>query len=155
MTSALKWKAEVDEHDYDAAFSYLTVLLDKKRAKIIVAKLREAKIEYRRANDILRGCNRPALGLEDSGVRKNFDKTLAGEETSPVLLVSFRVGADIADGYHRVSWAYQVSPYLAVPLKIAYVDKALEILFVARVVRLVIAIARFPEKPYPAARVVA
>jgi|ERR1700743_2025081 len=121
MDTVLKWKTEVDEHDYDAAFSYLTVLLDKKRAKVIVAQLREAKIEYRRANDILRGCSRIPLGLEDTGVRKNFDKTLAGEEISPVLLVSFKYGADIADGYHRVSWAYQVSPYLAVPLKIAYV----------------------------------
>lgn len=122
MTSALKWKEEVDEHDYDAAFSYLTVLLDRKQAKKIVVSLREADIEYRRANDILRGCSRVPLGLEDTGVRKNFDKTLAGEKTSPILLVSFKFGADIADGYHRVSWAYQVSPYLAVPLKIAYVD---------------------------------
>lgn len=120
MTSALKWKGSVDEHDYDAAYSYLTVLLDKKQAKKIVTDFREAKIEYRRANDILRGCNRPVLGLDDLGVRKNFDKTLAGEAVSPVLLVSFRFGADIADGYHRVSWAYQVSPYTMVPLKVVY-----------------------------------
>jgi hypothetical protein len=36
-----------------------------------------------------------------------------------VLVVSFDEVADIADGYHRVSLAYALDPFAAVPLRIA------------------------------------
>ena len=83
-------------------------------------ELKGSKVETRRATDILRACGRPPLGIDDPGVRKNFDRTLAGEALSPILMVTFDIGGEIADGYHRVSWAYEVSPYTDVPLKIVY-----------------------------------
>jgi hypothetical protein len=36
-----------------------------------------------------------------------------------VLVVSGEAGADIADGYHRVSLVYRIDPYGVVPLKLA------------------------------------
>jgi hypothetical protein len=38
---------------------------------------------------------------------------------SPVLVLSADTGADIADGYHRVSLVYRIDPYAEVPLKLA------------------------------------
>ena len=38
---------------------------------------------------------------------------------SPVLVVSGETGADIADGYHRVSLVYRLEPYAEIPLKLA------------------------------------
>jgi hypothetical protein len=36
-----------------------------------------------------------------------------------VLVVSFDDGAEIADGYHRVSLSYALDPFAAVPLRMA------------------------------------
>lgn len=119
----LRWLSDVAPHDYEAALNYLTLRLDPKSALKVIKELRKAKLEDRRANDILRACDREPLGLDDLGVRKNFDKTFAGQRLSPVLVVTFNFGGDIADGYHRVSWAYQVSPYTMVPCKVAYVER--------------------------------
>lgn len=37
---------------------------------------------------------------------------------SPVLVLSAKKGADIADGFHRVSLVYRLDPYAEVPLKL-------------------------------------
>jgi hypothetical protein len=47
-------------------------------------------------------------------VLKDLKKVLAGEKLSPVLVAD----GDIADGYHRVSLAYALDPYMDVPLKL-------------------------------------
>jgi hypothetical protein len=36
-----------------------------------------------------------------------------------VLVIRAETGADIADGYHRVSLVYRIDPYGTVPLKLA------------------------------------
>lgn len=46
---------------------------------------------------------------------RDLQKVLAGEKLSPVLVAE----GDIADGCHRVSLAYALSPYADVPLKLA------------------------------------
>ena len=72
----------------------------------------------RRANDILRACGLTALPLDDPGVRRDLLKAVSGQRLSPVLVVSTGDGADIADGYHRVSLAYHLDPFGDVPLRI-------------------------------------
>jgi hypothetical protein len=47
-------------------------------------------------------------------VLKDLQKVLGGEKLSPVLVAE----GDIADGYHRVSLAYALDPYAAIPLKL-------------------------------------
>ncbi len=49
---------------------------------------------------------------------KDLIKAIEGERLSPVLVLSAKKGADIADGFHRVSLVYRLDPYAAVPLKI-------------------------------------
>jgi len=111
----LKWDTDVAHHDYTAAANYLSIRLGESRAREVAEKLRKLPVIYRRANDILRATQRPQLPLSDPGVLKDLKKVLAGTKLSPVLLAE----GDIADGYHRVSLAYALDPYTAVPLKLA------------------------------------
>jgi hypothetical protein len=115
--SPIAWEKDVAEHDYDAAFNYLTLKFDNKRAGEIVDRLKKAKLTSRRANDILRATGLIPLPLADPGVRRDMVKLLTGEKLSPVLVFDQEPGADIADGYHRVSLAYNIDPFMSVPLR--------------------------------------
>jgi hypothetical protein len=114
------WLADVEEHDYASAFTFLRIRVGKKRAKALVERLRKADLVEMRANDILRACDLPALGIDDPGTHHNMVKTITRQPLSPVLVVSFaNETCTIADGYHRVSWAYRISPWAYVPGRIA------------------------------------
>jgi hypothetical protein len=112
------WLDDVAKHDYDAAYDYLSLKFDGERASEIVARMKQAKVTSRRANDILRATGLPALPLTDPGVRRDLLKLLGGEKLSPVLVCDQKPGADIADGYHRVSLAYNIDPFMSVPLRL-------------------------------------
>jgi hypothetical protein len=116
--SPMAWLDDVVKHDYDAAYEYLSLKFDKKRAGDIVERMKKAKLTSRRANDILRATGLPALPLTDPGVQRDLLKLLSGEKLSPVLVCDQEAGADIADGYHRVSLAYNIDPFITVPLRI-------------------------------------
>ncbi len=110
----LKWKKDVDDHDYAAASSYLSIRFGESRAEKVAAELKKLPVITRRANDILRATGRVPLPLSDPGVLKDLKKVLSGKELSPILVAE----ADIADGYHRISLAYALDPYAVVPLKL-------------------------------------
>ena len=110
----LRWKKDVEQHDYAAASSYLSIRYGENRAQEVSEKLRKAPVITRRANDILRATLRDALPLSDPGVLKDLKKVLSGQKLSPILVAE----ADIADGYHRLSLAYALDPYSVVPLKL-------------------------------------
>jgi hypothetical protein len=112
--SYLRWRKDVADHDYAAASSYLSIRYGESRAQEMSDKLRKLPVITRRANDILRAVRRDALPLSDPGVLRDLKKVLAGEKLSPVLIAD----DDIADGYHRVSLAYALDPFAAVPLKL-------------------------------------
>ena len=116
--SPIAWLDDVAAHDYEAAYNYLSLKFDEKRASDAVDRLKKAKVTSRRANDILRATGLPPLPLTDPGVKKDLLKLLSGEKLSPVLVSDEKPGADIADGYHRVSLAYNIDPFLAVPLRV-------------------------------------
>jgi hypothetical protein len=115
----IQWLDDVADHDYAAAEAYLSLKLDVESAGKVVKRLRKAPITRRRANDILRAAGLTPAPLDDPGVMKDLVKIIEGKELSPVLVVSGEDGADIADGYHRVSLVYRLDPYGAVPLKLA------------------------------------
>jgi hypothetical protein len=114
------WRKDVADHDYGAAFDFLRIRVGKKRAKALIEGLRRVDLVQMRANDILRACQLPALELSDPGTHHNMVNTILGRPLSPVLVVSLANGTStIADGYHRVSWAYQISPWAYVPGRLA------------------------------------
>jgi hypothetical protein len=115
--SPIAWEKDVAEHDYEAAYNYLTLKFDNKRAGQVVDRLKKTKLTSRRANDILRATGLVPLPLTDPGVRRDLIKLLSGEKLSPVLVFDQEPGADIADGYHRVSLAYSIDPFMSVPLR--------------------------------------
>jgi hypothetical protein len=118
-TNQPRWKRNVSSKDYGAAFNYLTLLMDAKRAKSAVASLKKVTVEQRRVNDILRACHLPPLPKDDPGVAKCLREIEAGKLLEPVQVVSFDFGGDIADGYHRTSACYQLDPFMTIPVKIA------------------------------------
>lgn len=115
--SPIAWLDDVDPKDYGAALNYLTLKFSFKTSQQIVDAMKNAPIQIRRANDILRATGLPALPLSDPGVKHSLLKVMHGEELSPVLV--HESGKDIADGYHRVSLAYNIDPFMMVPLRMA------------------------------------
>jgi hypothetical protein len=118
-TVMVPWLDDVVEHDFDAAEAYLSLRLDEKQVDVAVKDLRSATVTTRRANDILRACRLDPLPLDDPGVMRDLVKVISGHKLSPVLVVTLPRGADIADGYHRISLAYRLNPFGLVPLRIA------------------------------------
>jgi hypothetical protein len=115
----IKWANEVANHDYAAAEAYLSIKLADDKVAKIVGRLRDAPLTKRRANDILRASGLTAAPFDDPGVIKDLIKVVEGKPLSPVLVISGKRQADIADGYHRVSLVYRIDPYAVVPLKLA------------------------------------
>jgi hypothetical protein len=116
--SPIAWLKDVADHDYEAAQNYLSLKFNEKRAGEMVDRMKKAKVTERRANDILRATGLTALPLSDPGVQRDMVKLLNGEKLSPVLVCDQKPGSDIADGYHRVSLAYNIDPFMTVPLKL-------------------------------------
>jgi hypothetical protein len=114
----IKWADHVADHDYAAAEAYLSIKLDEDAVAKAVTRLRKAKLTTRRANDILRAAGLSPAALDDPGVMKDLVKAIAGTPLSPVLVLSGKKAADIADGFHRVSLVYRLDPYGTVPLKL-------------------------------------
>jgi hypothetical protein len=115
----IRWKKDVVPDDFDAAEGFLSIRLNPGKAKRLVKRLKAAELTERRANDVLRASGPEPLPLNDPGVVKDLVKVAAGGKLSPVLVVSLDDGAEIADGYHRVSLTYALDPFAAVPLRIA------------------------------------
>ena len=115
----INWRDEVADHDYAAAEAYLSLKLDKDAVAKAVERLRKKSLTTHRANDILRAAGLDPAPLDDPGVMKDLIKVVEGKELSPVLVIRDKGGADIADGYHRVSLVYRIDPYAVVPLKLA------------------------------------
>ena len=116
---SIRWEDDVAEHDYAAAYAYLSLKLTAEATDRAVVRLRKAKLTTRRANDILRASGLTAAPLDDQGVVKDLLKVIEGRRLSPVLVLGGAGGTDIADGFHRVSLVYRINPYGQVPLKLA------------------------------------
>ncbi len=104
------WKQSPDAHDFPAALDYLTLVLDEAVARKIVAALRRAPTQRKKAKDLLRASRLPLLLRDNPHVIGDLKKIKKGKPMSPVLLVRGNAGTDIplliADGYHRIcaSW---------------------------------------------------
>jgi hypothetical protein len=117
------WKLEPDEHDYPAAYDYLTLLVPERAARRAVTNLRKAPISHRKAKDILRASELHLLGPDSEHVAKDMKKVEMGTLLSPVLLVRGGLNSTqpliVADGYHRVCASHHLDENLDIPCRIA------------------------------------
>ncbi|MGX9675057.1 hypothetical protein [Mycobacterium sp. HM-7] len=119
---AVKWLEDPEDHDYDAAADYLTMLASKDEVAKVVAALKAAKTTTRKAKDILRAAQLPLLPETNAHVRADLSKISDGTKLSPILLVRGDVhnGAplQIGDGYHRVCASYLTDENTGIPCRL-------------------------------------
>jgi len=116
----IKWLSDMEDHDYPAAKSYLSILYTKVRVSKIIAKFRTAPIEQFKAKDIFRASQLSLLGVSNSHVQKDRKKIQKGKCLSPLLLLRDEKNGKvvIADGYHRLCAVYEIDEDALIPCKI-------------------------------------
>ncbi|WP_027147762.1 hypothetical protein [Methylobacter tundripaludum] len=105
----IKWLPDVEEHDYPAAESYLSLLYNNDRVADMITSLRSATIVQFKAKDIFRASQLSLLGVSNLHVEKDRKKIQKGVSLSPLLIVRDEPSgkAVIADGYHRLCAIYE------------------------------------------------
>jgi len=114
----IKWLSALEEQDYPAAMSYLSLLYDKKTARVFVDKLKRAALVEFKSKDIFRASGLSLLGISNSHVNKDRKKIETGQKLSPLLLVRVEGKVVIADGYHRLCAVYSFDGDALIPCKI-------------------------------------
>jgi hypothetical protein len=119
-TKTLKWLPDVQDSNYPAAASYLSLLLPASDAESLVAKLKAASLCEFKAKDIFRASGLSLLGISNSHVEKDRQKIKAGTALSPILLVRGDKFSKVivADGYHRLCAVYSIDEDAWIPCKI-------------------------------------
>jgi len=114
------WVSEPDEKDYPAAASYLSLFINKKTVKKVLASLKKAPITQFAAKDISRASWLPLLGVMNSQVELDCKKISEGKPLSPILLMRDERNGKvvIADGYHRLCAVYSYNEDESIPCKI-------------------------------------
>ena len=116
----VKWLNKPEEHDYPAAFSYLTLIYETKTAAGFVNKLKRVPMSEFKAKDIFRASGLSLLGAGNAHVKKDIAKIESGRAVSPLLLVRDSANGKvvIADGYHRLCAVYTFDEDAVIPCKI-------------------------------------
>jgi hypothetical protein len=118
----VKWLDEPEEHDYQAAADYLSMLAEPAVVTATVGELKTAKPLQRKAKDILRAAGLALLPENNAHVRTDLAKISDGKRLSPILLVRGQYGNNlpmqVADGYHRVCASYLTDENTAIPCRL-------------------------------------
>ena len=116
----IHWLDEPEEHNYDAALSYLSLMFESAAAKHYVEQLAKAPMATFKAKDIFRASRLSLLGVSNLHVEKDRRKIAAGKKLSPILLVrdTTHGWVIIADGYHRLCAVYGYDEDALIPCKI-------------------------------------
>jgi hypothetical protein len=119
---AVLWGDEPDEHDYPAAADYLALLATATQISEIVAALKKAPVEHKKAKDLLRASQLALLPEDNPHVQRDLKKIKKGTRLSPILAVrgdlNTGVPMQIADGYHRVCASYYTDENTDIPVRI-------------------------------------
>lgn len=119
---AVKWLDSPEDHDYDAATDYLTLLAGKGEVAKTVTAMKAVATTTRKAKDILRAAQLPLLPESNNHVHSDLQKISDGKELSPILLVRGEVHSgvplQIADGYHRVCASYLTDENTDIPCRL-------------------------------------
>ena len=118
--SEVKWLKEVEEHNFPAAESYLSLLYPKVEAQRLVTKLRKVELTEFKAKDIFRASQLSLLGVSNFHVERDRKKIKKGVALSPILLVRDLAHRRtvVADGYHRLCAVYGFDGDCWIPCKI-------------------------------------
>jgi disulfide oxidoreductase YuzD len=116
----IKWLPDVEEQDYLAAESYLTILYSENKVTKMIAKFRNAAVVQFKTVDIFRACELPLKSASNAQVKEQKKKISKGESLSPILLLRDELNGKvvIADGYHRMCAVYEVNEEAVIPCKI-------------------------------------
>lgn len=108
-TKNIKWLADVEEHDYPAAASYLTLLYNEEMVTQMILCFKQAPIVQFKAKDIFRASQLSLLGVSNHHVAKDREKIQKSKRLSPLLLLREQRNGKliIADGYHRLCAIYE------------------------------------------------
>ena len=105
----IHWLPDVQDHDYPAAESYLSLLYSRDRVAKMMTEFKRASVVQFKAKDIFRASHLSLLGVSNSHVENDREKIRKGQALSPLLLV--RDGRNgkviIADGYHRLCASFE------------------------------------------------
>ena len=118
--STIRWLEQPEDHDYDAAEAYLSLIFPAAQAARLVKQLHRARrIEFM-AKDIFRASGLSLLGISNAHVERDRRKIASGTRLSPLLLVRDRQHGRviIADGYHRLCAVYGYDEDALIPCKI-------------------------------------
>jgi hypothetical protein len=116
----ITWLPEVEEHNFPAAASFLSLLYREEQVADLVARLKAAAIVPFKAKDIFRASHLSSLGMSNSHVEKDRKKIEKGTPLSPLLLVRDEANGRVvvADGYHRLCAVYEFDEDAWIPCKI-------------------------------------
>ena len=119
MEQTVKWLPKPENHDYQAAEDYLSLIMSPGKAADYRQKLSAAEhdITHRKAKDILRASQLALLDEKNKHVAADLLKVSSGQALSPILLLR---GDDkhpliIGDGYHRVCASYWIDENTDIP----------------------------------------
>jgi disulfide oxidoreductase YuzD len=116
----LKWLNTPEDHDYEAAQLYLSLIYQTSEVNTYVEQLRNAPVSKFYAKDIFRASGLAMLGPDDPHVKKDQKKIESDKALSPLLLVRDTQHGKvvIADGYHRLCAVYFNDEDAVIPCKI-------------------------------------
>jgi hypothetical protein len=119
----VRWLPQPEEQDYPGAADYLSLLESDDVVAAIVASLKVAPVQHRKAKDILRAARLVLLPEDNAHVASDLKKIKEGKKLSPILMVrgdlARGIPAMVADGYHRVCASYYTDENTDIPLKLA------------------------------------
>lgn len=119
MQQKVKWLPKPENHDYQAAEDYLSLIMPAERAAEWRQKLSAAQddLTHRKAKDILRASQLALLDEKNKHVASDLLKVSSGQALSPILLLRGDDGHPliIADGYHRVCASYWIDENTDIP----------------------------------------
>src|SRR5271156_554470 len=84
---AVAWLDKPEDHDYQAAADYLSMVAEPDVVKATVAALRQTTPVFRKAKDILRAAGLALLPATNAHVAADLAKISDGDRLSPILLV--------------------------------------------------------------------
>jgi hypothetical protein len=116
----INWLPDVEEQDYPAAESYLSLMYGAERVAEIITSYKNAEVVEFKAKDIFRASRLSLLGVSNSHVEKDRKKIKKGHELSPLLLLRDEQNGIvvIADGYHRLCAIYEFNEDALIKCKI-------------------------------------